>query len=1037
MAAKVFLLKEVVEVWCVTVTKRNKVKVGTDRKSCRMTNRADAIQLFRGDFQRHAVVVPGHQGWGLDFRKESAQRDMDGIPEIPYEPDLRNSIHTLSVAEVYQALASGPNGLSLDEVENRRRRFGLNTIREVQRKPLFIKFLANFTHLMAILLWVGGVFAFVARLPQLGWAIWAVVVINAVFSFWQEFKAEKAMEALRRLLPITARVLRGGEEQRIPAEELVPGDILLLSEGDHISADGRLIQESELRVDHSTLSGESHPVKKTRDALSREGGARTDMTNLVFAGTTVVSGNGRAVVFAVGMDTEFGKIAHLTLGLGDELSPLQREINRMTRVVTGMAVGIGIVFFLLSVLVVHRPVSSGFIFAVGMIVAFVPEGLLPTVTLALAMGVQRMARRNALIKKLSSVETLGCCTVICTDKTGTLTQNEMTVRWLRLADSTFAVTGIGYDPSGKILDADTPLSSPLPEDVGKLLLGAGLCNNSRIVSPAAPAMTWTVLGDPTEAALKLAVRKGGIDLDVEEEALPRLREIPFDSRRKRMSTIHRTARRDVDREYPGAPSVKAPSALTAFVKGAPKEILELCTRVRKGGREEYLNDHLRAEIMAANDAYARDGLRVLAVAMRSLECGFSDFSPEAVERDLTFLGLAAMMDPPRAEVTAAVEKCRRAGIRIIMITGDYGLTAESIALRIGVVRERVRILSPGELEAMDDESLRTVLSEEVICARFAPEHKLRVVSALQGMGHVVAVTGDGVNDAPALKKGDIGIAMGIAGTDVAKESADMVLTDDNFASIVNAIEEGRAVYSNIKKFATYIFTSNMPEAWPFILQILMNIPLALPVMQILAIDLGTDMLPALALGAENPEPGVMDAKPRSQKDRLVDGFLLLRAIVWQGSLMTLFCFAGFFYLYWLFGYRDFLKLPRFDLLPYAERLADPGGQVYVLATTIFFAGVVATQIGNAYACRTERTSVFTIGFFGNRFLLAGILAEVSIVALLMYLPPLRTVFELAPLPLRFWGFICLFPPLLFLAEEGRKALARRHIRRKSVSRGTP
>jgi magnesium-transporting ATPase (P-type) len=372
-----------------------------------------------------------------------------------------------------------------------------------------------------------------------------------------------------------------------------------------------------------------------------------------------------------------------------------------------------------------------------------------------------------------------------------------------------------------------------------------------------------------------------------------------------------------------------------------------------------------------------------------------------------------------------------------MITGDYGLTAESIARRIGVVRERVRVLSPGEVDAMDENELRAVLREEVICARFAPEHKLRVVSTLQGMGHVVAVTGDGVNDAPALKKADIGIAMGVAGTDVAKESADMVLSDDNFASIVNAIEEGRAVYANIKKFATYIFTSNMPEAWPFILQILLNIPLALPVMQILAIDLGTDMLPALALGAEKPEPGVMDAKPRSQKDRLVDRFLLVRAIVWQGSLMTLFCFAGFFCLYRVFGYVDFLHLPRYDLIPYAERLSEPGGYVYVLATTIFFAGVVACQIGNAYACRTERTSVFSVGFFGNRFLVMGILAEVAIVLILMNVPPLRAVFELAPLPLPFWGIFCIFPVLLFLAEEGRKALVRRHVRRESVSRGAP
>lgn len=990
--------------------------------------------MFGRASHRHPAAVSGHTGIGPGTRKEPVARDMDGISGIPHASDLRNSICAFTVAEVYRSLASGPNGLQGTDVEERRRKFGPNTIREVRKKPLFIRFVANVTHLMAILLWIGGIFAFVARLPQLGWAIWSVVVINALFSFWQEYKAEKAMEALRRLLPVTARVIREGEEQRIDAEELVPGDLLLLSEGDVISADGRLVEESELRVDHSTLSGESHPLKKSCDALPQGGALRTEQPNLVFAGTTVASGSGRAIVYATGMETEFGAIAHLALGLEEGLSPLQKEIGRMTRTVTAMAVGIGVVFFLLSVFVVHRPVHSGFIFAVGMIVAFVPEGLLPTVTLALAMGVQRMAGRNALIKKLSSVETLGCCTVICTDKTGTLTQNEMTVRSLWLATGKLSVTGIGYAPHGEIIVSDAPLSRPLPDDVRMLLLGGGLCNNSRLVPPASREQSWTVLGDPTEAALKVAAAKGGIHLDGEEESLPRLREIPFDSRRKRMSTLHGGAKngcRSCARERDDS------SGITVFVKGSPKEILSLCCGIRVGGKEVLLDDGMRAGVIAAMDDYARDGLRVLAVATRHLEHGWTDFSAEAVERELTFLGLAAMLDPPRAEVSEAVEKCRRAGIRIIMITGDYGLTAESIGRRIGVVRGRVRILSPGELEAMDDEDLRSALREEVICARFGPEQKLRVVATLQGMGHVVAVTGDGVNDAPALKKADIGIAMGISGTDVAKESADMVLRDDNFASIVNAIEEGRAVYANIKKFATYIFTSNMPEAWPFILQILLNIPLALPVMQILAIDLGTDMIPALALGAEKPEPGIMDAMPRSRKERLVDGFLLIRSVLWQGSLMTLFCFAGFFYLYRSYGFGDLLNLPRYDLLPYGERLAQPGGYVYVLATTIFFAGVVACQIGNAYACRTERTSVFSIGFFGNRFLVTGILAEVAILLILMHVPPLRAVFELAPLPLPYWIIFCVYPILFFLAEEGRKALARRLGRRDSPSRGEP
>jgi Ca2+-transporting ATPase len=496
-----------------------------------------------------------------------------------------------------------------------------------------------------------------------------------------------------------------------------------------------------------------------------------------------------------------------------------------------------------------------------------------------------------------------------------------------------------------------------------------------------------------------------------------------------MSTIHMVSRNEGRR-------INLEPDLVAFVKGAPREVLSLCSRMAMDGDDLVLEDEMRRQIMGANDDYARSGLRVLAVAMRPLPEGFDEYTPEAVERDLTFLGLMAMMDPPRTEVAEAVEKCRSAGIRVIMITGDYGLTAESIARRIGIIGgERTHIVTGADLDAMNGDSLKVVLGGEVIFARVAPEHKLKVVSTLRDMGHVVAVTGDGVNDAPALKKADIGVAMGIAGTDVAKEAADMVLTDDNFASIVNAVEEGRAVYANIKKFACYIFTSNMPEAWPFILQIMFNIPLALSVMQILAIDLGTDMVPALALGTEAPEAGLMERPPRSPSDRIIDGRLILRSMIWLGSLQTALCFSGFFYLYRTFGYRDPFNLPRPDLLPYGERLLTPDGRVYVLASTIFLAGVITTQIGNAYACRTDRTSVFRIGLFSNRFLLVGFLVELVIVSILIYVPPFQGIFELAPLPLHFWAFVFVYPSIMLLAEEGRKAVMRRRERRRGLSGG--
>jgi magnesium-transporting ATPase (P-type) len=425
-------------------------------------------------------------------------------------------------------------------------------------------------------------------------------------------------------------------------------------------------------------------------------------------------------------------------------------------------------------------------------------------------------------------------------------------------------------------------------------------------------------------------------------------------------------------------------------------------------------------------------LRVLALARRFLPERPNGYTVDWVERELTFLGLMAMQDPPRPEVAEAVGKCRTAGIRIIMITGDYGLTAESIARRVGIVGEGARLVTGAELDTMTDVELSDALTGEVIFARAAPEHKLRVVSALKELGEVVAVTGDGVNDAPALKKAHIGVAMGISGTDVAKEAASMILLDDNFASIVNAIEEGRAVFSNIRKFTTYIFTSNTPEAWPFILQIVFNIPLALVVMQVLAVDLGTDLVPALALGTEKPEPGLMNRPPRGPKDRIVDRKLILRAFLWLGSLQSALCFAGFFFLWWTMGYRDLLHLPRPDLLPYAERLLTHDGLVYVMATTMFHAGVITTQIGNAYACRTERTSVFKIGFFSNRFLLFGFAFELALIVLMIYTPPFQALFEEGPLPLKYWGFLFLYPPIMFLAEEGRKAILRRMERRRAV-----
>lgn len=952
-------------------------------------------------------------------------------PSLNHENQQPISI--LAVSEIYQAFGTSPDGLDRAEAQARLRRFGCNALRKVRGTPLYLKLLANFTHLMAILLWVGGVVAFIAQMPQLAVAVWMVNVINGAFSFWQEYRAEKATEALKKLLPVYARVMRNGYEERIPAEELVLGDVILIGEGDSISADCRLVQQTELRVDQSTLTGESRPVRKTVDPIDPAGISFTEIANLIFAGTTVAAGTGKAVVFATGMQTQFGKIARLTQSVGDELSPLQKEMINVTKIVTVIAVLIGLLFFVLAAILAGVTLAEGFIFALGMIVAFVPEGLLPTVTLALAMGTQRMARRHALIKKLSAVETLGCTTVICTDKTGTLTQNEMTVRSLWLpalsgenvrgqpAGRYLTLTGTGYDPSGKILDATQRPYSASDGDLKLLLRAAALCNNARLLLPNTiqagsnrATGHWTILGDPTEAALKVAAVKGGLNLEAESSQAPRLIELPFDSRRKRMSTIH--AGRESNTEGRAAQSQGgvqlAAAPRLALVKGAPKEVLELCVSFRYQGQTYPLDAWQRETIMAVNDEYARAGLRVLAMAQRALPADLIETVPETIERDLEFLGLAAMMDPPRPEVSAAVEKCHRAGIRIIMITGDYGLTAESIARRIGIIRsETPRIVTGFELEAMDDRALKTALQEEVIFARVAPEHKLKIVSALQEMGNVVAVTGDGVNDAPALKKADVGVAMGLSGSDVAKEAADMILTDDNFASIVNAIEEGRAVYANIKKFTTYIFTSNTPEAVPFILFAFSGgrIPLALNVMHVLSIDLGTDIMPALALGSELPEPGVMNRPPRSLKEHVITGPLLARAYLLLGPVQSLAAMAAFYFLYWQSGYQGkWMDLPD-------------SGTIYRAATAMALAAVVTSQIGNLFAQRSERISFFRLPLFNNRLIWVGIATELAVINLIVYAPVFQQFIGTAAFPIKNWLFLFAWTPALLCADELRKA----------------
>jgi calcium-translocating P-type ATPase len=878
----------------------------------------------------------------------------------------------LAADEVLALLESGQTGLTAADAARRREASGPNRLERVRRRSLVFEFLEEFWSFFAVLLWIGGALAFLAGMPELGWAIFAVIVINGVFSFFQEYRAERAVEALQELLPHEITVAREGREQRLAATELVPGDVVRLEEGDQVPADLQLLAAAGLRVDQSALTGESHPVFKLPAADdNRRAVPLAERQELVFAGTGVVAGTATAVVRATGMATEIGAIAHLTQGVAEESSPLQREMGRVTRVVTVLAVAFGAGFFALGVASGALPLREGLVFALGIIVANVPEGLLPTITLALALGVQRMARLRSLVKRLSSVETLGATTVICTDKTGTLTQNRMATRFVWVAGATRPVE-----------DAGTDATAAARAEARELFEAAVLASQATLEH-----------GDPTETALLAAAAEAGIEIDKLRGRHELLAPYPFDSFRKRM-TLVRTA---------------GPSAI-AYVKGAPKETLALCATIRWHGETVPLSDARRLAVLGDHDRLAADGLRLLAVAVRPLPDALVGAPAAAVERELTFLGLVALWDPPRPEVREAVALCRRAGIRVVMITGDYGLTARAIARQIGL--EVRKVVTGEEVERLAPEALQRLLAEPgVVFARTSPAHKLAIVTALKARGEVVAVTGDGVNDAPALKAADIGVAMGRRGSDVAKEAAVMVITDDNFASIVEAVRQGRAIYANVGKFITYIFASNVPELVPFLAFVFLGIPLPLTVMQILAVDLGTDLLPALALGAEAPEPGVMDRPPRPRTERLLSPRRLLRAYGFLGVIEAALGLGAFFWAYWVAGWRP--------ALPMAAT-----GALYHRATTMTLAAIVATQVGNVFACRTDRESVFRVGIFANRLVLLGIAAEVAILIVLILVPPFPSLFGLAPLAFEEWGVLLAFPAVVLLAEEARKSIVR-------------
>ncbi|PWI20282.1 cation-transporting ATPase [Streptomyces sp. Act143] len=892
--------------------------------------------------------------------------------------------------EVFAALDVSPRGLTAREAELRQRRYGPNELPAPRRQGLARRFWSQFTDLFAIVLLVAAGLTFVAYTLQdprdtgnlqLAFAILGVVVLNAVIGFVQEYSAERTAQTLQAMVPHTCVVLRDGERRELPTAALTPGDVIVLEAGDAVPADCRVVEAHGLTVNNASLTGESAAVGRGSEAT--DASAVLDSRNCVFMGTTAVAGSGKAVVFAVGADTEFGRIFRLTQEAPEQKTPLQHQVASMARRVAALAVAIGTIVLAVR-LQSGQPLVSTFVFALGVMVALVPEGLPATLSVSLAIGVRRMANRQALVKRLLAVEALGSTTVICTDKTGTLTQAEMTVTRVWSGGGTHEVSGIGYAPVGAVAD---------PGPVRDLLRTGVLCSDARLLPPDDGA-GWRILGDTTEGALLVAAVKAGLDPGAEQTAAPRIGEFPFDPARKLMSTVHRF-----------------PEGTVVCVKGAPQELLARCTHLAGGDTVRPLTDAARASVSAANDAMAAQGLRVLGVARRR-----ADAVPRALEEAesaLTFLGLVGMFDPPRAEVSAAVRACRRAGIRIVMVTGDHPLTAEAVARRVGIVTHPApTVVTGSSLDTMTGAALDALLAEpgELLLCRVSPEHKMRVVAALQARGEVVAVTGDGANDAPALKHADIGVSMGASGTDVAREASVVVLLDDSFASITTAVELGRSVYRNIGKFLTYLFSHNIAELVPILVATFVGFPLVpLTAVQILAIDLGSDVLPALALGAEPPEPDTMERPPRARRERLFSAGLV-RRFLFLGIVQSIGVCAVFFWQVHSSG------------IPYADFTKDT--PAYHKAITLTQAAIVVSQFFNALAVRTDRESVFRVGLFSNPRLLAAGCFGIALMAAISYAPPLQAVFHTAPIGVVDWAVLVGFGVLVLAAEETRKGLRR-------------
>jgi Ca2+-transporting ATPase len=908
----------------------------------------------------------------------------DQVPEL----DKEDIWHALEASEVVQALETSPDrGLTADEAARRLEEFGPNELEEAPRPGIWQHLLEQFNNFIVIVLIVASLASAILGDYLEAGAILAIVLLNAILGVVQERRAEEALAALQKLASPDAQVIRSSHRKTVPARELVPGDVVLLETGNYVPADLRLVETANLRIEEAALTGESVAVDKDARVSLTQDVSLGDRKNTSFSGTLVAYGRGKGIVVSTGMRTQIGMIAAMLQSVTAEPTPLQRRLDQLGKFLGWAALAICGVVFAVGCVRGSDPMEM-FLVAVSLAVAAVPEGLAAVVTITLALGMREMIQRHALIRRLSSVETLGSTTMICSDKTGTLTQNQMTVTRLWVNDVTLEVTGSGYEPKGDFrLNGRQVNLKDYPASTTALWVAA-LANDAEIeeADEGEGGGSTRVVGDPTEAALIIAAAKAGAQMKALEEAYPRIDEIPFDSGRKRMTTVHKIKAPDPEDVSPFYDDELREWEVAA-IKGAPDVILDLCTQVQcMDDSEAPLTEKLRARILEVNESMARQALRVLAVAYRVEEDVPDQATPESVERDMIFVGLIGMIDPPRMEVQTAIQKARTAGIRTLMITGDYPDTARAIAEEIELLEPEHQVVTGAGLEAMADDELQEQVMRTGVFARVSPEHKVRIVDALRLNKQVVAMTGDGVNDAPALKRADIGVAMGITGTDVAKETADMVLTDDNYASIVAAVEQGRIIYANIRKFVYYLLSCNLAEIMVIFTAILAGLPSPLTAIQLLWLNLITDGAPALALGVEKGDPDTMDRPPRPPQEPIINREMWLRI-----GVQTVAIAGATLAAYWIGVRLDHVNT--------------------TLAGTMAFATLSFSELLRAFTARSERYPLLRIGFFSNPWMFIAVGSSLALLLLVIYVPFFQPVFNTKPLSLTHWEIIL---PLLLI-----------------------